>query len=219
NNTASTPVVVDAGITVTDPDSSTLASATVTISSGFQTGQDVLAFVNTNSTTYGNIVGTYNSGTGLLILTSAGATATVAQWQAALRAVTYTNSMETPNTSTRTISFVVNDGTSNSNTATKDVSVASTNDAPLISAPGSITVLEDVVTALTGISFTDVDAGSGNLTSSFNVPSGTFFATSAGGVTVSGSGTTSLTLSGSLANLNTFLSGSGISWVTAPNAT
>ncbi|MFZ9862635.1 MAG: Ig-like domain-containing protein, partial [Gemmataceae bacterium] len=114
---------------------------------------------------------------------------------------------------------VVNDGTSNSNTATKDVSVTSTNDAPLILAPGSIAVLEDVATALTGISFTDVDAGSGNLTSSFNVPSGTLFATSGGGVIVSGSGTTSLTLAGSLANLNTFISGSGLSWVTAPNAT
>jgi hypothetical protein len=95
----------------------------------------VLGFVNTNSTTFGNITASYNSSTGVLTLTSSGATATVAQWQSALQAVTYTNSSETPNTSTRTISFVVNDGTNNSNTATKDVSVTATNDNPLIANP------------------------------------------------------------------------------------
>ena len=37
-----TAVVIDSGLTVTDPDNQNLARATVTISSGFQTG-DVLA--------------------------------------------------------------------------------------------------------------------------------------------------------------------------------
>ncbi|MFN6051601.1 MAG: putative Ig domain-containing protein, partial [Planctomycetia bacterium] len=122
-------------VTVSDVDTSTLSSGTVSITSNYQSGQDVLGFVNTNSTTYGNIAASYNSSTGVLTLTSASATATVAQWQSALQAVTYTNSSETPNTSTRTISFVVNDGTNNSNTATKDVSVTATNDTPLLVNP------------------------------------------------------------------------------------
>ena len=87
---ANTAVVIDSGITVTDPDNTTLASAKVTITN-FVSGQDVLAFNNTNSTTYGNIAAACVSG--VLTLTSAGSTATLAQWQAALDAVTYNNTV------------------------------------------------------------------------------------------------------------------------------
>ena len=41
---------------------------------------------------------------------SSGATATLLQWQNALRAVSYTNSSDTPDTGTRTITFQANDG-------------------------------------------------------------------------------------------------------------
>ena len=44
----------------------------------------------------GNIAGSYNAGTGVMTLSSAGNTATVAQWQAALRAVQYSNSWDNP---------------------------------------------------------------------------------------------------------------------------
>jgi hypothetical protein len=215
----STPVVVDSGVSVSDIDNNAFPSAVVSITAGLQTAEDVLAFTNSNSTIFGNITASYNSSTGVLTLTSAGATATVAQWQSALRAVTYTNSSETPNTSTRTISFLVSDGTNNSNTATKDVSVTAVNDTPLINAPASIQVTEDITTVLMGISFSDADAGSGQMTASFSVPSGTLFATSGGGVTVSGSGTGNLTLSGSVSNLNTFIAGANISYLTAPDNT
>ncbi|GAB3572398.1 Ig-like domain-containing protein [Hymenobacter daeguensis] len=117
----STPVAVDPAVAVTDADNATLASATVSITTGFQSGQDVLAFTNTGST-MGNIAGSYSAG--VLTLTSSGATATLAQWQAALRAITYTNTASAPNTTTRTVSFVVNDGAANSNTATKNITLA-----------------------------------------------------------------------------------------------
>ena len=116
----STPVAIDGGVTVTDADNTTLASATVSISGNFQNGQDVLAFSNTSAATFGNIVSATSS-TGTLTLTSSGATATVAQWQAALRAVTYTNTASAPVITNRTVSFVVNDGTVNSNTSTKTI--------------------------------------------------------------------------------------------------
>jgi hypothetical protein len=74
------PVAIDNGLTVTDADNTTLASAIVRITSGFQNGQDVLQFNNTNATTFGNI-GTNATATGTLPLSSAGNTATVAQWQ------------------------------------------------------------------------------------------------------------------------------------------
>ena len=122
-------VAVDAGLTLSDIESTTLASATVAITGGFQSGEDVLAFSN-DGVTMGNIAANYAAGTGILTLTSAGATATVAQWQAALRAVTYTDSSDTPNTANRTISFTVNDGIEAGTASSKPVSVAAVDDAP-----------------------------------------------------------------------------------------
>ena len=142
NNVTSTPVVVDSSITISDSDNSTLASGTVSITGGFQTGQDVLAFTN-NPATMGNISGSYNATTGVMSLSSSGATATVAQWQAAYRSVTYTDSSDTPNTGNRTVSFVVNDGLANSTAGTKTVSVASTNDTPIATASGGTTAFTE----------------------------------------------------------------------------
>lgn len=142
NNVTSTPVVIDSGITVSDSDNATLASGTVSITGNFQSAQDALAFTN-NPATMGNISGSYNSGTGVFTLTSSGASATVAQWQAALRSVTYTNSSNSPNTSTRTISFVVNDGVASSSTATKSVSVTAVNDTPIVTASGGTTAFTE----------------------------------------------------------------------------
>jgi Ca2+-binding RTX toxin-like protein/type III secretion system FlhB-like substrate exporter len=125
-------VAIDAGVTVADVDSTTLASATVSITGGFHNGEDVLGFTNAGAT-MGNIAGNYAAGTGILTLTSAGATATLAQWQAALHAVTYTDTSDAPNTASRTISFVVNDGTLASAASDKTVSVAAVNDPPVLS--------------------------------------------------------------------------------------
>ncbi|MCQ4143513.1 Ig-like domain-containing protein [Vogesella sp. AC12] len=105
---------VDSGLTVSDLDSVTLASATVAITGNFHSGEDVLAFSNTSAITYGNIAASYNAGTGVLTLTSSGGTATLAQWQAALRAVTYNDTAGTPSTVTRTISFSISDGSKSS---------------------------------------------------------------------------------------------------------
>ena len=44
-----------------DADNATLSTATVTITGGFVTGQDVLSFTNAGATTMGNIAGTYNA--------------------------------------------------------------------------------------------------------------------------------------------------------------
>ena len=56
----STPVVIDSGLTVSDPDNTTLASATMSITGGFQSSQDVLAFSNNELEHDGNIAGSYN---------------------------------------------------------------------------------------------------------------------------------------------------------------
>ncbi len=209
--------VIDSGLTLSDPDNSTLSSATVSITGNFQPGADVLIFVNDGST-MGNITASYDAGTGVLTLTSAGATATLAQWQAALRSVTYSNSSDAPGTANRTISFIANDGQDDSTAATRTVSVTAVNDAPQITAPATIGVTEDMPGAITGISFSDVDAGSANVTVTLSIGSGTLSAVSGGGVTVGGTAS-ALTLTGSIADINSFIAGSNLSFTTAANAT
>ncbi|RRV15606.1 DUF4347 domain-containing protein [Pseudomonas saudiphocaensis] len=208
--------VIDSGLTLSDPDNATLSSATVSITGNFQSG-DVLSFINDGST-MGNITASYNAGTGAMTLTSAGATATLAQWQAALRSVTYSNGSDAPSTANRTISFVANDGQDDSTPATKVVSVTAVNDAPQITAPVSIDVTEDMPSAITGISFSDVDAGSANVTVTLSIDSGSLTATSGGGVAVGGTAS-ALTLTGSIANINSFIAGSNLSFTTAANTT
>ncbi|WP_193907415.1 autotransporter-associated beta strand repeat-containing protein [Cellvibrio polysaccharolyticus] len=156
NNVVSTPVVIDAGITVSDDDNATLASATVSITANFQAAEDVLAFTN-DSSTMGNISASYDAATGVLTLTSSDVTATLAEWEIALAAVTYTNSSETPSEATREISFVVNDGVDSSVASTKEVSVTAVNDTPIISGNPPVSVNQDAAYSFTpGV--TDVDS-------------------------------------------------------------
>jgi len=138
------PVAVDTGIIVADadPDDTTLAGGTVSITGSFQSGQDVLSFSNDGST-MGNITASYNAATGVLTMTSSGATATIAQWQAALRSVKYANSSDNPGISDRTISFKVNDGTADSAAGTKTVSMTAVNDAPVLTCSDGTTAYEE----------------------------------------------------------------------------
>ncbi|WP_447361625.1 DUF4347 domain-containing protein [Burkholderia vietnamiensis] len=136
DNAASTPVAIDTGIAVTDLDNATLAAATVQIGAGFHAGQDVLAFTNDRAT-MGNITAAYDAAHGTLTLVSSGGTATLAQWQAALRSVTYTDTAVTPDTATRTIGFAVSDGAKTSVAITRDVTVATTDQTPTLSTTSS----------------------------------------------------------------------------------
>ncbi|MDN5284873.1 MAG: hypothetical protein JWR38_1147 [Mucilaginibacter sp.] len=129
------PIPVDAGITVTDADNSTLASATISMTGSLHIGEDALLFTPGGAT--GNITGSFSTITERLNLSSAGNTATVAQWQAALRAVAYQDQVPSPNTTTRTVTFVVNDGTNDSNPVSKSVVFA----MPAISAGGTLSAL------------------------------------------------------------------------------
>lgn len=154
-------VAVVPGLTVADADSATLVSATVSLTGGFQSAEDSLGFTNDGST-MGNISAAYNSGSGVLTLTSAGATATLAQWQAALRAVTYTDGSDNPNTANRTVSVAVNDGSANSSAASQTLTVSAVNDAPTaiaLSATTASTYDSGSNIAIGSLSRTDVDGG------------------------------------------------------------
>ncbi|CDX46534.1 Outer membrane adhesin like proteiin (modular protein) [Mesorhizobium sp. ORS 3359] len=197
---------IDTALTASDVDSANLTGATVSISANFVSGQDVLGFTNQNG-----ITGSYNAATGVLTLSG---TATVAQYQAALESVTYFNSSDNPSGATRTISYQVDDGQAAnhaSNIVTSTVAVTPVNDAPTAAAPVSYGATEQVTVSLKSASLavSDVDGGSGNETLTLSVGEGTLTGTAGNsGATVSGSGSSSLTISGTLAQINSFL-GSG----------
>ncbi|RQM49964.1 putative Ig domain-containing protein, partial [Burkholderia vietnamiensis] len=125
-------------------------------------GEDVLAF--SNDGTMGNITASFDAAHGTLTLVSAGGTATLAQWQAALRSVTYTDTAVTPDTTTRSIGFTINDGVKTSAALERSVSVTATHQTPLLgvdgtqlsyTAGGRVTV---PVSVGAGITLTDLNA-------------------------------------------------------------
>jgi hypothetical protein len=149
------PVALDGALKVTDASSATLASATVSIGSGFVVGGDTLNFTNQNG-----IVGSYNSATGVLTLSG---TASLANYQAALESVTYgftpANGNPTRNGPFgRTIDWTINDGTTSSSTATstlRTVHVPAT-----VTAGGSATFSggSSAVALDAGVTVTDPDS-------------------------------------------------------------
>ncbi|MDQ5808581.1 MAG: Ig-like domain-containing protein, partial [Actinomycetota bacterium] len=127
-------VVIDPGLTVADPDSSQLEGATVAIASGFQ-GGDQLQFVDQNG-----ITGSYNAGTGVLTLSG---TASVSDYQTALRSVKFASDQDDPTTS-RTIEFTAEDGDEAGVPASRGVTITPVNDAPVVSAsPGDRSYTEN----------------------------------------------------------------------------
>jgi hypothetical protein len=139
------PVAVSSMITVTDTDGS-LTSATISITSGFQSAEDQLLF-----DLQGGITGSYNATTGMLAFSGA---APVADYQAVLRSVRYNNTASSPNTGDRTISFQVNDGTSASNAAVATIII---NKPPAIEAAPKETQAGGNVVFLAANIFSDPD--------------------------------------------------------------
>ena len=118
-------IALTSTITVSDVDDTNIESATVQITVNYQNGEDVLDFTDT-----GSITGSFNSTSGTMTLSGAD---TLSNYQTALRAVTYENTSEAPDTSTRIVTFTVNDGDADSNQPTRDITVAASNDAPALS--------------------------------------------------------------------------------------
>ncbi|MEH1821952.1 MAG: cadherin-like domain-containing protein [Nostoc sp.] len=205
--TENATTIIDSGITVSDVDSANLSSATVSITSGFASTQDILAFTGQNG-----ITGNYNSSTGVLTLTGS---SSVANYQAALRSITYTNSSDNPTTTPRTISFVVNDGTDNSTTVTRNINITAVNNAPSATATNSaLAYTENATIAIdSGITVNDVDSANlasatVRISSGFISAQDTLAFTSQNGITGSynsSTGVLTLTGSSSVANYQTAL--------------
>ncbi|WP_436785043.1 retention module-containing protein [Stutzerimonas frequens] len=89
--------------------------------------------------------------------------------------------------------------------ATVSIQVSAVNDAPVNQLPSGYTMAEDGSLKLSGLAVSDVDAASGSITVTLAVQQGVLEAASSAGVSVSGSGGSTLVLTGSLADINAYL--------------
>ena len=156
-----------------------MTGATVAITGNFASGQDVLAFTNQLG-----ITGNYNSGTGVLTLTG---TTTVANYQTALRSVTYENSSNDPSTATRTVTFTANDARS-TGSATRGITVSAVNDAPVNTVPGTQSTPQNTPFVFSGgnvISVADVDAGGSSIQVTLTASNGTLTLSTTSGLSFS----------------------------------
>ncbi|WP_203250320.1 Ig-like domain-containing protein, partial [Cysteiniphilum sp. 19X3-34] len=143
--------VIDGGLSISDIDDTHIESATVTISTNYINAEDVLAFVDT-----ANITGSFNSATGVLTLTGSD---TVVNYQNALQSITYMNTSDNPSMLSRTVSWVVNDGDSNSVAVTSTVTINAGNDLPT-AANSNVSTLKDSTYTfnINDFNYTDPDA-------------------------------------------------------------
>ncbi len=186
-----------------------LVSGVIQIIGNYQNGEDILSFTNANE-----ITGNWDATNGKLTLSG---TSSVANYEAALRSVKYQNISQNPSILQRTVSISFSDGTDESNTLTRNISITAVNDAPALSGIEitSINYIEgDLPTQITGsLTLSDVDNTTmasavvqitGNYTNGEDVLS----FTNQNGITgawIAGSGTLNLSGAATVSNYQTAL--------------
>ena len=147
------PIVVDPAVTVSDADDANLEGARVTLASGIP-GERLL-FANTSKITA-------NSPNSVLVLSG---TATVAEYQAALRSVRFELTSDNPPAGDRTVYFQVDDGDSTGVSGTQKVTVTPTNDAPTLTATaGALDYVENAAAVVIDPGLTVLDPDTATLT-------------------------------------------------------
>ena len=107
------------------------------------------------------------------------------------------------------ITLIVVDSSGLSTSSAVDVAVIAVNDAPVNTVGGTVAATEDTNLSITGLSVGDVDAGSTSITTTLAVGHGTLtVAGVSGGATVQNSGTATVTLTGTPAQINATLTAS-----------
>ncbi|WP_165185480.1 M10 family metallopeptidase C-terminal domain-containing protein [Caulobacter soli] len=217
--------------TITDTDSGYLVSATVQITGGTfssnenSTADDHLGYSGSKQIT-GTIAGTsitisWNAATETLTLTGYD---TIANYQTAMAGLVYWATGDNPtnygsNTS-RTVTWTVSDGSpgvlaGSVNTTTSTINIAAVNDAPVNGTVSGATGNENADIAVTGLQISDADANpaSATMTVTLSVTKGVLtLRTDVGsGLTagaVSGNGTGTVTLTGTINAINATLAAS-----------
>ena len=148
--------VIDNTVTVNDVDSVNLTGATVQITGNYQNGEDVLTFIDTPT-----ITANFVAATGTLTLSG---TDTLVNYQLAFRTVMYLNSSNNPSTADRTVTWIGTDGSDANLPVTSTITVAATNDGPVITAGGTLAYTEGSPATAIDPLLTVTDPDSINLT-------------------------------------------------------
>lgn len=99
------------------------------------------------------------------------------------------------------------------------INVTFVNDRPTITVPASINVQEDVLSALAGYSFDDIDVAGGAVDVTLSVLSGTLTATPAAGITITTVSPGEVILESTITAINSYIAASSIGFTTALNNT
>jgi hypothetical protein len=151
--------IADTDISITDPDSQQLTGATIVLTNA-QAKDALNALTSVDGIT---ATTTANTAAGTITVVLDGS-ATLAQYMARIKNITFSNSSNDPSDTPRTITVKVTDGGNYSNTATTTVTVNKYNDAP-VATGSSIVGQEDIGKVLTWTNFgvTDVDSPDSSL--------------------------------------------------------
>ncbi|MDE5087209.1 MAG: hypothetical protein O4805_08660, partial [Trichodesmium sp. St16_bin2-tuft] len=122
----------DSDVSITDVDNTNIESATITLTNIEDGALESLSVNGTLPT--GITASSYNSSTGVITLTGS---AILANYQTAIAQIEYDNISENPNTTARSVEVVVNDGNTNSNTATTTINITPVYDAPVFDLDGN----------------------------------------------------------------------------------
>ena len=198
------PVTISPAATASDVDNSDLIYGEVKIVAGGFDG-DVLTVNGLQSGTFAGINFSYDAGLQRLLFESPAA---VADYQALMQAVQFGSTSENPTNfganPTRTLGWGLSDGEDYSSSAqTTQITITALNDAPVNTVPGAQTVAEDAILPIVGVSVADIDSSA--LTTTLSVAHGILNVTAGPGVT--GSGTASVTITGTAAQINAALVG------------
>src|SRR5262249_24694369 len=141
--------------------------------------------------------------------------ASVADYQAVLRGVTYQDTSADPTPGSRVITFRVSDdfaANALSIATARAVNVTAVNNAPTLAVPSSVCGVRDTDIAIEGISTADVDNGSSSASLTLSVAHGKLRFANLDGVTVTGgaNNSASVTITGSIATLNGALAGGNL---------
>jgi T1SS-143 domain-containing protein len=208
--TEQTPVAIAAGGTLTD-DGNTIASLTATLTYRPDGAAEslTLSAAAAQAAADNGLTVSFNASTGALQISGS---ASAAVYQTILQGIQYENSSDTPDTAPRHITIVANDGSVQGDAHQVIVSVSPVNDAPVLTlTQHDFTATEQTNLTLSGkgMSISDVDAGNGIVSVTLTVGEGALTITkgNSGVDTVTGNGTSSVTVTGTVTEINNLLGG------------
>lgn len=211
--TEQTPVLIAPSATLADIDSANLVSMTVTLTN--RPDGNTVESLSLNAAALTAAAGlsvSYTQTTGVLLISGS---ASKAVFQTILEGIVYNDTSDNPNTTDRTVSVVVNDGSLNSAVNNVTIEMNAVNDAPtanIANATYSATEQTNLTLATNGVSLGsigDIDAGSNEISTTLSVTQGILTVTAGNSSvsSISGSGTSVVTITGTVTEINRLLGG------------